>query len=345
LTVEIWWDQRGDRVWEDPAFSLPIPQSEVPVDIKQLDAVVQQGVSELRDAVEPGSLKRLYAQILGGRRPAWLTGLERPLSARALAVLLLPLPRDVSDSLSLAGWIPSGRISVEDVAGRWDVLVLPPHLKESIQSEEIHPDAEKKGWALAEGLLNLDLGLVLPVACAEASPPPKPLSEARSTEPPCISLSPLAALRPRAKIPLPAPPAGASTLLRELHAFAQAVDRRWLDPGLLREDNGIGFVISLEDIPQQLFPSWIETLRQRKPDHANAEQWTVKLDLLRSAALVLRPGTETLQLVGLPECRRVPALFFALMLAKRDLLATMGDDALRQTLQQSLGCQIGRAHV
>jgi len=341
LTAEIWWDHRGDRAWENPAFSLRIPGAELPVDLEQLDTVVRQGVTELRDALDkPGSLKRLYAQILGGRRPAWLTGLERPLSARALAVLLLPLPRNLSDPLSLAGWIPSGRVSFEDLAGRWNALVLPPHLKESIEIEDVHPDAEAGGWAFAQGLLDLNLDLVLPAAAgyAAGAPPPMPEPRARSTEPPVLTISPLAALRPRTEIPLPPPPAGASALLRELHAFAQAVDRRWLDPGRLAADEDIGPITRLEPIPEQLFPSWIETLQQRRPNPADAEQWTVKLDLLRSAALVLRPAPDTFQRVGLPESRRVPALFFALLLGKRDLLTEMGIEALSEIVRQSLSC-------
>jgi hypothetical protein len=335
LTDEVWWGRRSDRMWEDPAFHLPIPTPDrLPVDREQLDAVLQQGVRELRDSVAPDSLGRLYAQILAGRRPAWLTGLERPLSARALAVLLLPLPRTVADSLSLAGWIPSGRASPEGLAARWDVIVLPPHLRGSIDLGEAHADAEARGRALADGLLDLNLKLVRQAApAAMAAPPPEPAAIDKQAAQPS-RLSPIAALRPRARILLPAPPADASDLLRELHAFAQSVDRRWLDLGDVRP------IARLEDVPERLFPCWIEALRQQQPDHASAEQWRVKLDLLRSAALALRPADDTLQSVGLPESRRVPALLFALRLEKRDLLAKrMSEDALRQILRQSLSCQ------
>jgi hypothetical protein len=214
------------------------------------------------------------------------------------------------------------------------VLVLPPHLKESIDLGEVHPDVEARGWALAEGLLNLDLDLVRPAAHAAATlPPPEPAPvEEQAAQ--SSRLSSIAALRPRARIPLPAPPASASEFLRELYAFAQSVDRRWLDPGEVQR------ITRPEEVPEQLLPSWIETLRQQQPDHANAEQWRVKLDLLRSAALVLRPEDDTLQNVGLPESRRVPALLFALRLEKRDLLVKkMSENALRQILRQSLSCR------
>jgi hypothetical protein len=342
LTDDVWWTRHGNQPWGDPAFSLPIPPSEpLSIRLDQLDKAVQQGVSELRDSVEPSGLQRLYAQIVAGRCPAWLTGLDRPLSPRALAVLLLPLPRALADSLSLAGWIPSGRVSVEDLtAARWGVLVLPPHLRDSVgRVEEAHPKAEAQGWALAQGLLNLDLDLVRPAAYAVVTPSPEPEEEKKEDEvrpakpEPPPPLSPLAALRPRAEIPLLNPPAN-SALLRELYAFAKTVDRRWLDLDSL----GIQHLTRLEEIPERLFPSWIETLREQKPEHANAEQWTVKLDLLRSAALVLRPGAGTLRAVGLPESRRVPALLFALLLDKRELLVDMGEEILSQALKQSLSC-------
>lgn len=341
-TDDVWWKRQGNQPWGEAAFSLPIsPPRPLEVHLDQLDEVVQQGVSELKKQVEPDDLQRLYAQILAGRRPAWLTGLERPLSPRALAVLLLPLPRALADSLSLAGWIPSSRVSREDlVAARWDVIVPPPHLRGLVGSiEEAHPDAEAQGWALAQGLLNLDLDLLRPAAYAAVTRSPEPgeryeREEIRPVEAEApLPLSPLAALRPRAVIPLPIP-STASALLRELHAFAQTVDRRWLDLDSLETRH----LTRLEEIPELLFPSWIETLGEQKPDHANADQWTVKLDLLRSAALVLRPGEGTFQTVGLPESRKVPALLFALLLEKRELLAEMGEEVLGQTLRQSLSC-------
>lgn len=340
LNADVWWSRRGDLAWEDPSFSLQLPADpSLPVEPEHLEAVLRQGVDELRGLVDRNALRKLYAQILAGLRPACLTGLQRPLPPRALAVLLLPLRRDLADSLSLAGWLPSSRASIEDLAAPWDVIVVPPHLADKIPPHEVTPEAEAQGEYLAEALLELNPDWATYNVTAA---PPEPLETNLFAEEPAEPirvqegppLSPLAALRPGARISLPAPPRNASDFLKELHAFACTVDRRWLDLDRWARKP----VSQLEPISEELFRSWIERLETQKPEHVDPEQWTVKLDLLRSAALVLQPKADMLRIVGLPKSRRVPALLFFLLLSKRDLLAEMNKDALREALRQSLTC-------
>jgi hypothetical protein len=350
LNADVWWSRNGDPAWSDPGFSLPLPPEKhepLPFGLKGLESIVRQGVEELDKAVERKNLGALYAQILARRRPAWLTGLTQPLSPRALAVLLLPLPRHLADAISLAGWIPSSRASVETLAAaHWDVIVLPPHLVETVRPQDVAGEAATQGWALAEALLELEpemarfsaITAVLPEPQGIAQPAPRPVA----VEPPLApeegpALSPVAALRPGARISLPEPsPEEASDLLKALHFFACTVDRRWFDLDRWSRTP----VSGLESISENLIPSWIERLQQRKPEHVDEEQWTVKLDLLRSAALVLQPAASPH--LSLPENRRepsrVPVLLFALLLNKSDLLAGMGKATLQEALLQSLTC-------
>jgi hypothetical protein len=349
LSADVWWSRNGDPTWADPGFSLPLPpetHEPLPFRREDLESSVRQGVEELDGAVDRKNLGALYAQILARRRPAWLTGLTQPLSPRALAVLLLPLPRELADAISLAGWIPSSRASVETLsAARWDVIVLPDHLVEMARPQDIDEEAKAQGWDLAEALLELqpEMAQISPRTATLPEPQdiPQPASRPVTVEPPLASeegpaLSPVAALRPGARISLPEPPPGASDLLKALHSFACTVDRRWFDLAQW----SLTPISRLEPIHENLFPSWIERLQQRKPEHVDDEQWTVKLDLLRSAALVLRPAAGTR--LSLPENRptpsRVPVLLFALLLGKSDLLAGMGEAALQEALLQSLTC-------
>jgi len=191
-------------------------------------------------------------------------------------------------------------------------------------------------WALARALLSNDPALAEP---AQSRLPflanPTPASPAALPQPPAVLP---AGAAPGYELALAAPPRGTSPIVLELSAFARAVDRRWLDPELL----GIrhGRLRALDALPDDLLPSWIAALRERRPAHADEEQWLVKLDLLRSAALVLRPHPDALRLATLPESGRVPALFFALLYdrGKRDLLGELGEQLLAAALAHSLAC-------
>jgi hypothetical protein len=342
LDDEVWWGREANQDWSDPSFSLPIaPDQHRPLGVgePELAAAIGSGVEALQ-AVPAQALAALYGHILSGRRPAFLPGLGQPLPPAALAALLLPLPRAIADRLSLAGWVPSGRVPLADLAARWDVVVLPPDrmdLAAAAAAEDPQPSLaghEERGWALARALLGNDPALAAParprgpVAAHPLQAPP-----AAAPRPPA---APAAGAVPGAELALAAPPRGASPIVLEISAFARAVDHRWLDPELLGARHG-----RLRDLappPEDLFPSWIAALREQRPAHADEEQWLVKVDLLRSAALVLRPGPDALRHVTLPASRRVPALFFALLYerGKRDLLGELGEELLAAALAHSL---------
>ncbi|HBL29426.1 MAG TPA: hypothetical protein DD490_21550 [Acidobacteria bacterium] len=329
--AKVWTLYREERAWQDPWFFLQLAAEEPTPIPGNLESLVARGVEELHASVERESLAGLYTQILAGRKPACLTGLEAPLSPLALAVLLLPLPRTIAETLSLAGWIPSGRASLADLGRRWDVIAVPPHLVEQAHRQE---PADDQGWPLAKALLELqpERAVLVPsvpvqAAGSSARPPAEPPVAVHT-----LPLTPLEAVRPDARIALPAPPKGAPAWLEALHTFACAVEARWPDLGRWSRHP----ISELVPIHETLFPSWIRTLRELKPDAVDDAQWKVKLDVLRSAALVLRPGTNP-DSVGAFESRRVPELLFALSVSP-GLLAEMGQTDLRNALRNSLKC-------
>ena len=116
----IWWGRSAGKPWSNPGFSLsidPAAHEPLPVGKEELAAAIERGVEALRGAVPEPQLAGLYDQILARRRPACLTGLQPPLPPEALGALLLPLPRELADSLSLAGWIPLGAHPLDRTRG------------------------------------------------------------------------------------------------------------------------------------------------------------------------------------------------------------------------------------
>jgi|GEM_PF-2054112 len=347
LTDEIWWEQR--MALADPESVLPIkPADHEPIscDEQSLGAVIERGLTFLRQAVDEKALERLYLDLLAKKRPAGLVGVREPLPPEALAALLLPLPRPLADQISLAGWIPSSRSLLTDLAERWDVLVLPAET--NLPSETSADETLRfQAWKMAQQIHTTDPSLLPELFAAEAAPtvitvPPRhpekeespPLSFPKAVRPDLQ--------RPGCKLDLQPPPQGqGSEILRNLYEFARDPDRRWLNPDDMRQRWG-GDVRPLNtETARDLFVSWVQGTHDQKPPYAHEEQWKVKVDLLRSAALVLCPDPLTFRRVGVPTSRHIPALFFGLVLHgnRRDELGKLGEKALRDMLEQSLSCQ------
>ncbi len=128
LDDEVWWSRRAAAAWSDPTFALPIagPGDRLTASELRLAEELAAGLAELRRSnVGDKRLAELYAAILEGRRPACLRGLKEPLPPRALAALMLPLPRELADRLSLAAWMPSSRGALAELGRNWDVVVCP----------------------------------------------------------------------------------------------------------------------------------------------------------------------------------------------------------------------------
>ncbi|HEX9984998.1 MAG TPA: hypothetical protein VGF69_17180 [Thermoanaerobaculia bacterium] len=317
LADACWWERHPGEIWQPSGAFLSMDASEhepLVLDRDRIDAAIERGRTLLRESISQDSLERLYEQLLTARRPSLLTGVPQPLAPEALAALLLPLPREVADRLSLAGWIPSTRPSLADLGSRWDVLV-------SAHAQAIEPVGSETAAQMASALFST-------VATSWS------LSTVTTDDVPAAVPAPTISLRPGVRLALTPPQRDDAPVLSELYEFAAAADRRWLAPEALRQTSRMP---KPGGAAARLIASWIDNLR--KPDHADDEQWTVKIDLLRSAAIVLVPEPATVQRVGLPS--RVPALFYGLSFDRPqqwNSLATLGEHGLREVLAQSASC-------
>ncbi|MCP4700574.1 MAG: hypothetical protein GY862_27535 [Gammaproteobacteria bacterium] len=95
----------------------------------------------------------------------------------------------------------------------------------------------------------------------------------------------------------------------KLYEFATAVNRRWLNPNQLPPD----WQMSQEY--GKVVCDWAAFLENSQPAYINDEQWCVKVDLLKAAAIVLNPHY-LIQQRNYLKSGLVPPLFFAPLLKK-----------------------------
>lgn len=321
----IWWNRYEGQPWTSPDFALPIdPADHEPLPVRPQDFVdtVEQGLAEIWSEIGIERLQALYASILAGSRPAFLTGLQKPLSAAAMAALLLPLPRERADSLSLASWVPSRRGPL----GLWDVVVLPPGwLELAGNSAEVDARFQAEGRRLAEMLFGQE-----PIADPLVDLLQEPFKVEQASQPQTAEPVPLRRPIPGLlieELKSSAPSRSAPDALKRLHSFAVEIDRRWLEPDALG-----GLRPGQIDARKSPIPDWIRILDKRRPAWVSERQWLVKLDLLRCAALILHPHPR----VDLPTTGLVPALHFASWVPPVELLTRLGRDKFQFALEQSL---------
>jgi len=331
MTDAVWWDRVAGERWSQTEVLRIDAAEPLAVDEENLAATIERGRSALGEVFDERSLWQFYEQLLASARPAFLPGLQQPLPPEALAALLLPLPRDFADRISLTGWIPTSRPLFADLANRWDGVVTSP--------QQITPPMTKpfdrRAEAMARQLLAGEPSVVAPPkAIAVPAAPPAAVIEVGSPR--------ASNLRPERELALTPPPSGAAPMVVELYEFARSAERRWLTPKSL---NGTGRIpcFAPHDPAARLLCEWVRQVRAQPPSDADPEQWQVKVDLLRSAALVLVPDAATVETVGVPEAEsRVPALLFALLLDERHAdqqLAGLGPKTLGELLDQSFLCE------
>ena len=328
-----WWDQADDPCWSRPGFSLTLA-AEPPVAVEDLEAVIERGRAALRKALRNvEDLARLYSTLLSpGRRLAFLPGLERPLPPEALAVLLLPLPREIADHRSIAGWNVSSRIDRELFP--WDVLVcdqIPAALRSGRE-----PEITEEGLQAAQDLLG---GEDFDGPGLEPDPVPDPdASPSEDSGPPPRRTFDWVRKDDSASGRRTAPASAAfSEVIERLRAFAQAEGERWLEPGELAG----GAPLHLMEDQAGTLAALVRSVEAEisRLNGPKREQLEVKADLLRAAALALAPST--VKQISLPKSERVPALLFCPRLAEeawdrlRDLF---GEARLEEATRQSLAC-------
>ncbi len=346
-TDDIWWSRYREQPWSQPEFALPIAAAEcMPVTCSEalLADIIERGLQALT-AVDPETLRECYARLLAGQRPACLHGLSQPLAPEALAALLLPLPRPVADSLSLAGWIPAHRYSLEELGKRWDLLVLPKAIAMPALSSKAERQLEAAGrmvealWERKPGLLAATPAVTTAVDTVRE---PQTFVEKAVTANPLSD--PARPILPGALLTLTEPGPNAPSFIHELYEFARAVDRRWLDPTSLEANYPQGLSpLPIQSSEANLLCRWVREVESQRPFYADKAQWQVKVDLLRALALILVPDPDTPAQVGLPQSGRIPALLYAVLLREpgtRDALVALGTDGLSEIIRQSLDCRM-----
>jgi hypothetical protein len=110
-----------------PAAAATQWSSEDEIDVAGIDKVIDEGLRALAaSSCSEEALTDFYAALLAGGRAVSLRGLSAPLLPAAMAALLLPLPRDLADRISVAGWLPSSRLSdaeAQQMRRCWDAVL------------------------------------------------------------------------------------------------------------------------------------------------------------------------------------------------------------------------------
>lgn len=119
-----------------------------------IDDAIAAGLDALTRGTTEDALAQFYASLLAGNRAVALAGVTAPLPPEALAALLLPLPREIADTVSMAGWLPSTWIGAADAAAihrTWQVVIggtaLPPADAAPASAEQI-----AQGEAMAQSI-------------------------------------------------------------------------------------------------------------------------------------------------------------------------------------------------
>lgn len=331
MTDAIWWDRAASSADSPLEIHLPIFSTDhapLRVDEDAIAIAIERGRQALRDALGFETLRAFYDQLLAAEKPALITGLQQPLPPEAIAALLLPLGRDVADRISIAGWIPTSRPVVADLAMRWDAIVVPPDQSLHASSTQPRIEAERMARYLLENESDTGQAVSLPEP-AERQAASLPYTR-HATQP-----------RPDMKLNLTPPPPIAPPILRAFYDFGRDVDSRWLTPGSLKNKMTVWRAEPADSVAA-LLCTWVAEVQKQKPDFADTLQWSAKVDLLRSAALVLAPYPETWRICLPSNTSRVPGLFFGPLIDGHycDQLYGLGKEALRMLLDQALSWQI-----
>jgi hypothetical protein len=127
LEATDWSEKRPQIVWSQDEDVMDLDAAApLPVSTSAIQEAIERGVAMLAEATTLDALTELYASLLAGGRAVTLKGLSAPLSPQAMAALLLPLPRDVADRISIAGWLPSSWLSpsgVDELRHCWDFVL------------------------------------------------------------------------------------------------------------------------------------------------------------------------------------------------------------------------------
>ncbi|MCP4700575.1 MAG: hypothetical protein GY862_27540 [Gammaproteobacteria bacterium] len=123
---EIWWETFSDPKWLESTYVLRLQQADympLPVSLETIRFAIEYGRKSLVEAMSEEMLCNFYAALLAGQKTVVLDEFKHVLQPEALTALLLPLPRDKADTLSMTGGLPSGRLDAEQLRQHWSILV------------------------------------------------------------------------------------------------------------------------------------------------------------------------------------------------------------------------------
>ena len=271
-----WWDQRTDERWEEIEHHITLEAVTARVEGEALHAAVTDGLKELGRLFgeDRARLAAIYQRLLGrGSAAPLFVELAAPLGPEALAALMLPLPSQVVDRVSIAGWVLSLRATAERLQGNWDVVFCPAGAV----------GLERQGAQPAPGEVAM--------RCAEqiiaGRPPalPTPAEEAPVLE--LISEVP----DPSDELQEDAPPRDE---LPELRPIQQAVEG--MDRGLPGFDHPLPLEPGRRQQAREALRACLQRLEDTTPDSSVMQKVAMKkANLIRAAAYVLAPGPTTLE--------------------------------------------------
>lgn len=292
---ELWWKYAGDPAWTDMEFSLELPLEDAPAPSQEsLGALIERGRQQVAELLAPLILESFYVDLLEGRRPALLGPLARPLGPEGLAALLLPLPRQLADSLSLAGWLPSSRFDLASLGQRWSGLCVPnqPPTRATETLERSRQDA----WAMAQAVRAEPGSAPIPLEELLATLSwRQPLQEpqivhsagapgptAPSAEPPPARPAASVLPRPFPLLPLTAPLPDSPAIVQALYEWARDPYRRQREPleRILQPRRSAR--ITLGSDLRSICQAWPDEVRRNPPEGASLDQWDEKVKLLEA---------------------------------------------------------------
>ncbi len=341
LDDSTWWEHRRSDRWQDPSYFLSVPTPAAQAwEAAGLQRLLDRALQALKEHCPAEELSRFFASWAARERPAFLQGLEGPLPARALAALLLPLPRQWADRTSLAGWLFSSRIDADAAGRRWDGAACsrPPQglqREAPAKLDERHLEfGDRCAQALLEGRPELARQTARRFSARNSASSPGPVPSAAAE----------AALR-RAAARLRQSEAGWSELqsdlshlppaLKRFLRFALDPARWWLEPDELDGMGSQCLDLFPGDSPQsELMASCIERLESEASKALSAQGWKVKADLARALWLVLSPYRSPYGQRRWPESELVPPLLFAALIKRRHwprLAESTGAEGLRRS--------------
>ena len=147
---------------------------------------VSAGTVELQGRLTEACLADLYARLLAGQRAIFPSQASDPLGPAALAALLLPLPREIADRISLIGWLPSMTPEPERLRRHWDLILGGDGGAVAPRADDSEPGVAERarGLTMAQAILRCDPRLL----SQAASGPPSAAVGAAEPEPTRLTL-------------------------------------------------------------------------------------------------------------------------------------------------------------